>query len=300
MPHYRSDVVAEFPRADDARPESSASRGPRDRTGLLRYVPLPTETLCPIALIPRRRRRVRHGGGRTRLRASSPCSSPGPRRRPCGPRPGPALQRVQPPRSPTSAELDSFVALGPRRCSLAFIGETGLWRGLALACCSVRRPPTSSVPLTRAVGLRRRRAGVRRLERPEGRRPDPARVAFAVVGGADYADDLRVVFVVVLFSVVVQGTLVPTVASRLGVPMAPARRRSLVGVEAAPGLPAEDPAFHHRDEARRRRHPRLPELRRRAPPRRARGRRSRRGRRACTGPSATRRRSSSPRRATRA
>ena len=47
--------------------------------------------------------------------------------------------------------------------------------------------------------------------------------SLAVVGGTDYAPEIYgIVFVVVLFSVVVQGTLVPTVASRLGVPMAPA------------------------------------------------------------------------------
>jgi cell volume regulation protein A len=41
-----------------------------------------------------------------------------------------------------------------------------------------------------------------------------------VVGGTDYSAEIYgIVFVVVLFSVVVQGTLVPTVASRLGVPM---------------------------------------------------------------------------------
>ena len=44
--------------------------------------------------------------------------------------------------------------------------------------------------------------------------------SLAVVGGTDQAPEIYgIVFVVVLFSVVVQGTLVPTVARRLGVPM---------------------------------------------------------------------------------
>jgi cell volume regulation protein A len=44
--------------------------------------------------------------------------------------------------------------------------------------------------------------------------------SLAVVGGTDQAADIYgIVFVVVLFSVAVQGTLVPTVARRLGVPM---------------------------------------------------------------------------------
>ena len=44
--------------------------------------------------------------------------------------------------------------------------------------------------------------------------------SLAVVGGTDQAPEIYgIVFVVVLFSVVVQGTLVPTVAQRVGVPM---------------------------------------------------------------------------------
>jgi len=44
--------------------------------------------------------------------------------------------------------------------------------------------------------------------------------SLAVVGGTDQAPEIYgIVFVVVLFSVVVQGTLVPKVAGRLGVPM---------------------------------------------------------------------------------
>ena len=49
--------------------------------------------------------------------------------------------------------------------------------------------------------------------------------ALAVIGRVDDADRLYgIVFVVVLFSVVVQGTLVPRVAERLGVPMTETER----------------------------------------------------------------------------
>ncbi len=44
--------------------------------------------------------------------------------------------------------------------------------------------------------------------------------ALALIGGVEDGDEIYgIVFVVVLFSVLVQGTLVPTVAERLGVPM---------------------------------------------------------------------------------
>jgi potassium/hydrogen antiporter len=44
--------------------------------------------------------------------------------------------------------------------------------------------------------------------------------ALALLGGVDDGDEIYgIVFVVVLFSVLVQGSLVPTVAARLNVPM---------------------------------------------------------------------------------
>jgi cell volume regulation protein A len=44
--------------------------------------------------------------------------------------------------------------------------------------------------------------------------------SLAVTGGTDYAAEIYgIVFVVVLFSVVVQGTAVPAVAARLRIPM---------------------------------------------------------------------------------
>jgi potassium/hydrogen antiporter len=51
--------------------------------------------------------------------------------------------------------------------------------------------------------------------------------ALAVIGGVDDGQEIYgIVFVVVLFSVLVQGTLVPTVADRLGVPMEPVSDQS--------------------------------------------------------------------------
>ena len=46
--------------------------------------------------------------------------------------------------------------------------------------------------------------------------------ALAVIGGVDDSGEIyEIVFVVVLFSVLVQGSLVPAVAERLGIPMKP-------------------------------------------------------------------------------
>jgi cell volume regulation protein A len=51
--------------------------------------------------------------------------------------------------------------------------------------------------------------------------------SLAVVSGTDDAAEIYgIVFVVVLFSVVVQGSLVPSVAARLGVEMVPAAPHS--------------------------------------------------------------------------
>ena len=117
--------------------------------------------------------------------------------------------------------------------------------------------------------------------------------ALALIGGVDDGNEIYgIVFVVVLFSVLVQGTLVPKVAERLNVPM---ERRS---------ESSRSCRSHGRTCARagprsasRRAAPAAPSAARassrRAPPTRARARRSRRGRRARTAPSASRRRSSS-------
>ena len=64
--------------------------------------------------------------------------------------------------------------------------------------------------------------------------------ALAVIGGVDDSGEIyEIVFVVVLFSVLVQGSLVPAVAERLR----DSDETSVVRVETAAGLAAEQPAF---------------------------------------------------------
>ena len=118
-------------------------------------------------------------------------------------------------------ELAVFVALG-LTIDLGFIGSEGLWwRGLVLAVLLgfVIRPLVVAPLLWRS-----------RLESRERlfviwcglKGAVPILLAsLAVVGGTAYAPQIYgIVFVVVLFSVVVQGTAVPVVARYLGIPMA--------------------------------------------------------------------------------
>jgi cell volume regulation protein A len=64
--------------------------------------------------------------------------------------------------------------------------------------------------------------------------------AFAVIAGAGESERIYgIVFVVVLFSVVVQGTSIPFVAGRLGVPMRIAEARGRTPLEVRPGSYAE-------------------------------------------------------------
>jgi len=117
-------------------------------------------------------------------------------------------------------ELAAFVALG-LTIDLAFIAQEGLWwRGLVLAVLLgvVIRPLVVGallVPMRLSWGERVFVvwSGLKGAV--------PILLAsLAVVGETDYAAQLYgIVFVVVLVSVVVQGTLVPTVARRLGVPI---------------------------------------------------------------------------------
>ena len=117
-------------------------------------------------------------------------------------------------------ELAAFVALG-LTIDLAFIADEGLWwRGLVLAVLLgfVIRPLVVG-PLVAAMRLT---WGERVFVVWSGLKGAvPILLAsLAVVGGTEYAAEIYgIVFVVVLFSVVVQGTLVPAVAARLGVPM---------------------------------------------------------------------------------
>ena len=117
-------------------------------------------------------------------------------------------------------ELAAFVALG-LTIDLALIADEGLWwRGLVLALLLgfVVRPLVVGallVPMRLNWGER----GFIVWSGLKGAVPILL-ASLAVVGGTDYSAQLYgIVFVVVLFSVVVQGTLVPTVAARLGVPM---------------------------------------------------------------------------------
>jgi cell volume regulation protein A len=117
-------------------------------------------------------------------------------------------------------ELAAFVALG-LTVDLAFIGDEGLWwRGLLLAVLLgfVVRPLVLA-PLVSVVDLSWGERGFIMWSGLKGAVPILL-ASLAVVADTDYAAELYgLVFVVVLFSVVVQGSLVPTVARRLGVPL---------------------------------------------------------------------------------
>jgi potassium/hydrogen antiporter len=117
-------------------------------------------------------------------------------------------------------ELAAFVALG-LTVDLSTIGDEGLWwQGLVLAALLgfVIRPLVVG-PL---LAVTRLTWGERAFIVWSGLKGAvPILLAsLAVVGGTDFATGIYgIVFVVVLFSVVVQGSLVPTVAARLGVQM---------------------------------------------------------------------------------
>jgi potassium/hydrogen antiporter len=117
-------------------------------------------------------------------------------------------------------ELATFVALG-LTVDLAFIGDEGLWwRGLVIAVLLgfvVR--PLAVGPLLSVVDLSRGERGFILWSGLKGAVPILL-ASLAVVAQTEYAEQIYgIVFVVVLFSVVVQGSLVPTVARRLGVPL---------------------------------------------------------------------------------
>ena len=118
-------------------------------------------------------------------------------------------------------ELAAFVALG-LTVDLTLIGDAGLWwQGLVLAALLgfVIRPVVVG-PLLATVDLTWGERGFVVWSGLKGAVPILL-ASLAVVSGADRATEIYgIVFVVVLFSVVVQGSLVPTVATRLGVEMA--------------------------------------------------------------------------------
>ena len=144
--------------------------------GLIRFVPLPDRTLYPLALIIAAGAvyglaGVLHGSGFLAVFVAGIL---------VGDLRYPARRAVRAFNCALAdlGELAAFVALG-LTINLAFIGEEGLWwRGLVLAVLLgfvVR--PLVAWPLLAAARLSHGRAGVHRLERPEGRRPDPARLA---------------------------------------------------------------------------------------------------------------------------
>ena len=122
-------------------------------------------------------------------------------------------------------ELAAFVALG-LTVDLTLIADEGLWwRGLLLAVLlALLIRPLVVGPLLTTMSLTWGERGFIVWSGLKGAVPILL-ASLAVVGGTDYAAEIYgIVFVVVLFSVVVQGSLVPTVATRLGVPMEPVRR----------------------------------------------------------------------------
>ena len=117
-------------------------------------------------------------------------------------------------------ELAAFVALG-LTVDLAFIGDEGLWwRGLVIAVLLgfvVR--PLAVGPLLSAIDLGWGERGFIAWSGLKGAVPIFL-ASLAVIAQTEYAEEIYgIVFVVVLFSVVVQGSLVPTVARRLSVPL---------------------------------------------------------------------------------
>jgi potassium/hydrogen antiporter len=122
-------------------------------------------------------------------------------------------------------ELAAFVALG-LTIDVTMIGEDGLWwRGLLLfvLLAFVIRPLVVG-PLLAPIRLTPGERGFIVWSGLKGAVPILL-ASLAVTGGTEYAAELYgIVFVVVLASVVVQGSLVPAVARRLGVPMASSER----------------------------------------------------------------------------
>jgi len=186
--------------------------------GLLRWSPLPDRTLYPIAVVLAAgaiygAAAVAHGSGFLAVFVAGII---------VGDLQYDARRAVRAFNSALSdlGELAAFVALG-LTIDLAFIADEGLWwRGLVLAVLLgfVIRPLIVG-PLLAAMRLTWGERGFIVWSGLKGAVPILL-ASLAVVGGADDAAEIYgMVFVVVLFSVVVQGTLVPTVAARLRVPM---------------------------------------------------------------------------------
>jgi cell volume regulation protein A len=186
--------------------------------GLLRYLTLPDRTLYPLTVMLAAGAvyglaAVLHGSGFLAVFVAGIC---------VGDLRYPARRAVLTFNSALAdlGELAAFVVLG-LTVDLTFIADEGLWwRGLVLAVLLgfVVRPLVVG-PLVAAMRLTWGERGFIVWSGLKGAVPILL-ASLAVVGGTEYAAEIYgVVFVVVLFSVVVQGTLVPTVAARLGVPM---------------------------------------------------------------------------------
>jgi cell volume regulation protein A len=186
--------------------------------GLIRFAPLPDRTLYPLAVILAAGviygvAGVAHGSGFLAVFVAGIL---------LGDHRYPARAAVRTFNSALAdlGELAAFVALG-LTVDLAFIADEGLWwRGLVLAVLLgfVVRPLVVG-PLVATMRLTWGERGFIVWSGLKGAVPILL-ASLAVVGGTEYAAEIYgIVFVVVLFSVVVQGTLVPTVAARLGVPM---------------------------------------------------------------------------------
>jgi len=186
--------------------------------GLIRWSPLPDRTLYPIAVVLAAgaiygAAAVAHGSGFLAVFVAGII---------VGDLKYDARRAVRAFNSALSdlGELAAFVALG-LTIDLAFIADEGLWwRGLVLAVLLgfVIRPLVVG-PLLAAMRLTWGERGFIVWSGLKGAVPILL-ASLAVVGGADDSAEIYgMVFVVVLFSVVVQGTLVPTVAARLRVPM---------------------------------------------------------------------------------
>ena len=185
---------------------------------LIRFAPLPDRTLYPLAVILAAgaiygAAGVTHGSGFLAVFVAGIL---------LGDHRYPARAAVRTFNSALAdlGELAAFVALG-LTVDLAFIADEGLWwRGLVLAVLLgfVVRPLVVG-PLVATMRLTWGERGFIVWSGLKGAVPILL-ASLAVVGGTEYAAEIYgIVFVVVLFSVVVQGTLVPTVAARLGVPM---------------------------------------------------------------------------------
>ena len=192
----------------------------------LRRVPLPGRLAVPAGGDARRRGRLRPRRRLPRLRIPGRLRRRDRDRR----RRAPGQVEVRHFQSALAdlGELAVFVALG-LTVDLGYILAGSLWwRGpRARGAPRLRRAAARDHAAAPAVGLRPRRAALRHLGRAQGRGADPARLARRRRATRSSRTEIYgIVFVVVLFSVVVQGTLVPRVAERLGVPMTDDRARS--------------------------------------------------------------------------